>query len=158
VPRKTYKLTDQTFQALIGHEAAIADEMGCDPSYIYGIKNQSNTDPYPKFRQLYRSTLRAGGGSEYWDNDLAAIRAASKGTTIIAEPIALLLKKVRTDTRLTEEILKAVEDGILDEKEINTILRGVRAVRKNCDEIDAALYQRLGLMQTDAEVKNETRT
>ena len=40
MPRKTYKLTDETYEVLKGNEQSIAKEMECDPSYIYGIRNQ----------------------------------------------------------------------------------------------------------------------
>jgi hypothetical protein len=142
--RRTYGHSDQTFQVLIGNEAAIALELDCDPTYIYGIKNRTNPDPYPKFRELFRSAARAGGDVSFWLNDLQAIQTSaadsSQGT---AELTDLLLKKVQSDGLSTEEIIRAISDGHVDAKEANRLIKRMDDVIHNAEVIKKLLLERL---------------
>lgn len=152
--RKTYGTTDQTVLAIIGKEQAIAAEMDCHPTYIYGMKDRDNPDPYARFRPLYRAAVRAGSAHCHWDNDMAAIRAEADDARKIAEPMALLLKKVRSDGDLTADILEALGDGVLTEPEIHKILKGIKAVRKNADDIESALLKQLGKLRSESWMEN----
>lgn len=151
--RKTYKLSNQTFLALVDHEPGIADEMDCDPSYIYGIKNQKHPDPYPKFRELYRADVRAGGGYEHWDNDMAAIRASVEKRTDTGDTMKCLLEKIHLDAVSTERIVKSLDDGILNEREIAEILRDVKKIRQNTSDLESGLYRKLGELRAQEESK-----
>ncbi len=146
--RKTYALSDATYQALINHEADIAREMECDPSYIYGIKNHNHPDPFPKFRELYRAAAHAGGETSFWRNELNSIdQAARPPLEKKGELVVHLVSKLGSDATSSAEILKAIEDGHVDERECHRLLRVMENVRTNEQIITETLHGRLAELQ-----------
>lgn len=73
--RKTYELSAETIKVLNGQSTKVAEEFGCDPSYMHGILAKSETDPFAKFEWLYAAAVRAGCDVSHWLNRLDAIRA-----------------------------------------------------------------------------------
>ena len=114
--RHDYVLTDQAREAVNGNFKQIAEEMGVAPQYIYGIIYGDNPDPYSYFRVFYAAVVRAGADYTVFDNDLAEIRARYR-TLTQAAPVdnGFIIRKVQTDADTTAEIIKAFEDGKIDD-------------------------------------------
>lgn len=144
MPRKTYKLTDETYEVLKGNEQSIAKEMECDPSYIYGIRNQENPDPYPKFRALFRASANAGAPIYIWLNDLQSIGKRKKQTVTAQDFYTALIRKIEVDAQSTEEILKAVKDGEVDKHECQKIASMVESIEANLVGLKELLHLKLG--------------
>jgi hypothetical protein len=133
--RKTYSHTEETFKALSGREAAIAKEMECDPSYIYGIKNHTHPDPYPRFRELFRAVVRGGGDASYWSEDLAAIAESIRHGADDKDLAGALLDDVGEFAAAIQEISRSIADGQLDENETHELILVMDKIKQ--DAIDA---------------------
>ncbi len=148
--RKTYRHSDETYQAIVGHESEIAREMGCCPTYIYGLKNRDNPDPFPKFEELYRSTAFGGGCTKYWFNVLKAIddRAENFNGKCADKPDALacLLEKIHREAETTARMVDALKDGQLDKRECHLILGDIETLRANLNLIETIAVSRLGVI------------
>ena len=143
--RKHYKLTDETFQVLSKHEAAIAREMECDPSYVYKIKNGDEPDRFPPFRELFRAAANAGAPANIWLNDLTAIYIKSRMTTASAVEISLeLAEKISADAASAGEILNSLADGKIDKAECHRILAALEKVEQSNQKIKQIVLRRLG--------------
>jgi len=143
--RQNYGLSDETFQILIGKESLIADEFGCDESYIFGIKNQKNPDPYPKFRRLFRAAVRAGANAQLWLNDLSGIYAkAQMATTAMHELSTNLLEKIKADGESTSRIVDAIADSHLTKTECHAILSALAKNTETNKRLEQLTLRRLG--------------
>jgi hypothetical protein len=143
--RKHYTHSDETFKAVVDHEAAIAKEFGCDPTYIYGIKNRSQKDPFSPFRELYRATARGGGDTSPWRRDLDAIDASVNARNESPSDLTdLLCRKLRGDGVSSEDLAAAIRDGELDERECEQIIRDMTSVASLARLIKATATVRLG--------------
>ena len=58
MPREEYELTPQTKEALENEVQGIALEMEKSDKYLYAILSGKETDPYAKFRPLFRGVAR----------------------------------------------------------------------------------------------------
>lgn len=143
--RKTYQLTDETFQVLSGNEAKIAREMECDPSYINKIKNGVELDRFAAFRALFRAACYAAAPTNIWLNDLTAIYMKSRIANISSVEISLgLIEKINADAASAGEILKAIEDGVLDKSECHRVLAAMETVETSNAKIKQIVLKRLG--------------
>jgi len=138
--RIDYGLTDESRTVINGHSAEIADEFGCVSQYIYGVLAGDNPDPFAYFLPFYQACVRAGVEYRIYDDRLAQVRA--KYRTLKTGPLdakVLLIKKIGTDASTTRDILQALDDGNIDEKERRQIRADLEDIRRNCDLIDNAL-------------------
>ena len=143
--RKTYHLTDETYQVLIGHEAEIAESMDCDPSYIYGIKNGTHPDPFPKFQELFRACCHARAKAQIYLNKLNAIFTKSIVAVICTSQLtASLLQKIKDDAAATARIVESIADGHLDESECHEILGALAKSAENNEQLKEIVLARLG--------------
>lgn len=141
--RKTYKLSDETYEVLKNHEQGTAKEMECDPSYIYGIRNQINPDPYPKFRELYRAAAADGAPVHIWLNDLKSI--SNRGQRIKVEDFYTgLIKKIESDAESTERIVEALKDGTIDKPECLKIADSLQKMGANLESLKSLVQLKLG--------------
>jgi hypothetical protein len=130
--RKTYGHTDETRAVLSGNEAAIAREMECDASYIFAIKNAKEPDRYPRFRELFRAAARGGADVSPWMNDLTSIVESVKPAAKETEDLGkFVVAKFHDESLSTEEFLRSMSDGRLDEHEIDELLTLLERVKSN---------------------------
>lgn len=81
--KRFYGTTDETRKVLLGNEAAIAKAKGCDPSYVYNIKNSEEPDPYPPFREWFQFCAIGGAPVREYLRDLDGIAThAEQGNAI----------------------------------------------------------------------------
>jgi hypothetical protein len=149
VARKIYQRTDETFQA-VGTETAIAKQGNWDPSYIYGIKNGDNPDPYPKFRELFQNTAFAGGNARLWLDDLSGILARARGEGIKRDLSASIIEKIDVDAKSVNSILEALRDGILTKAECHEIKAHLARLEQNTAEIQSFIDLQLGRMDENS--------
>lgn len=77
--RRTYSLSTETIKVINGNATKVAEEFGCEPSYIHQILGQSVTDPFAKFEWLFASAVKAGCDVSPYLNRLDAIQAKYRG-------------------------------------------------------------------------------
>lgn len=144
--RNTYQLTNETREVLSGNVKQIAAEMDVSDKYLYGILAGTETDPFAPFRRMFRGAARAGAPSEIWRDELAAIEENARGKkpAAAAEMNRTLLEKLRVDAAASEELAKAIADGVLDERECHILLATLNRSRAVLDEIEANCHARLG--------------
>ncbi len=141
---QTQTLSDETYQAIVGHETDIANEYGCCPSYIFNIKNRETKDPFPQFRKLFKATANGGGSVSFWLNDLKAIARRAEKAICKIKPLECLLQKIRDDAETTERLVVALKDGEISKRECHQILADVKQLRANLEAIETIAVVRLG--------------
>jgi hypothetical protein len=126
--KRFFGTTDETRAVLLGNEAAIAKAKGCDPSYIYNIKNSEEPDPYPPFREWFQFCALGGGNVRSYLHDLEGIacQAESSRFKSLSE---LLVKKIDADAESSHVLAEANADGQWDARECERILT-------ECDRVD----------------------
>jgi len=154
VARKTYGHSDQTFQAIVKHEAEIALEMDCEATYIYAIKNRDTPDPYPKFRELFRATVRGGGNASFWLDDLNGIYKSAEPAKGLATLHDKLFSDVNVYADAIKEIVKAVSDGTIDEKETRRLIRAMEVIQKNVDVGIDSLHVHLSELSNEGKIRS----
>jgi hypothetical protein len=147
--RRTYRLSDETFKVLSGNESAIDREMECDVSYISKIKNSSEPDRYPPFREIFRAACHTGcAPAEIWLNDLTAIYVRSRSIGIKpSELSAKLLEKIETDAKSLSALVDALKDGKLEEGECHEVLSKLAKNQETNASIKQLVCARLGELQ-----------
>ena len=138
--RKTYSLSQQTIQVINGSSTTVAEEFGCEPSYIHQILGQSVTDPFAKFEWLFASCVKAGLDVSPWLNRLEAIVAKYRSINT-RSPFECLADKISGDAVTTKKIVKSLEDGAISDKEIGQIQTAIRAERRVLNELEMGLFR-----------------
>lgn len=149
-PKFPYKRSDETYEVVRDHVAAIAREYPCCESFIYGIKDGTANDPYPPFRHWFKSCAYGGGPVEKYLRDLNGIAAkAGRSEADETDLLKTLTEKIEADSASTSKILDAFGDRDLDRRECHEILdaldtnekikRGIRLiVERRLAELAAA--------------------
>jgi hypothetical protein len=145
--KKVYATTDETRSVLIGHEAEVAKAKGCDPSYVYNIKNTNEPDPYAPFREWFQDCANGGGNVRAYLHDLEAIACRAERGLNGCEVSATdkLLKKLDTDAESSHVLAAANADNQWDPRECDQILDA-------CDRVDSETRElrEMALMRKNA--------
>lgn len=116
---------------LSGHEAAIAKAKGCDPSFIYNIKNGVEHDPYGPFREWFQFAAFGGGAVREYLHDLESIACrAERGHSVERCLTTKLLHILEADSSTAQLLVAANVDNRWDARECKQILAA-------CDRRDA---------------------
>lgn len=138
--RETYPLTDPTLEVLSGHVTEIASEWEKSTGYLYQILSSLEPDPFGKFRGIYAAAVRAGADVTPWDAALCEIKTRyARERRSDSECIA---DKIIRDADCTKQIVQALQDGKLDEKEQRSIRRAIQKERDSLDEIEAMVAEK----------------
>ena len=133
--RHDYPLTEQTLAIWNGNCPLIAQEMHVNKSYIYGVLEGMNPDPFAYFEAAYAATVDAGLDTTEWDARLAEIR--SRRRPPVSELNGHLTDKLKEEAETNCLLVKAMEDGHIDEREKKPILKAVEVERKTLDFIES---------------------
>lgn len=137
--RHDYPLTEETRKVIATNYKTIADEMGVDPRYIYGIVYGENPDAYSFFRVWYASCVRAEDVSHcIYDDDMASIRNRYRKQCPI-DSKEYILNKIHTDAETTKTAIQAFSDGKLDKPERLQLRADLEKIRANCDWLEAVI-------------------
>lgn len=118
-----YPTSDETREVLNGQETKIAKSYGCEPAYIFNIKNGHEPDPYPIFRQWLKDCAFGGGNVRVYLHDLEGIaHQAENGINPTVNLTEKLLSKIDTDYKSTHILAQSIADNYLDERECEQIL------------------------------------
>ncbi len=133
--REQYTLSDETRAVLTDNVKAIAGEMDVSTTYIYSFLSNDMTDPFAKFLRLYTACVNAGVDVTPWMACLSAIKVGAS----LADIHESLEAKIKYDARTSADLLKALRDGVISEKELRTLRSDLQRERDILDEIDAQL-------------------
>ena len=114
--RHFYQLSDETRKVFNGHVPHIAKEMNVLDKYLYAILAGTETDAFAKFVPQYAACIRAGADVTPWDAELSSIKARYSKFSSLSET-ECLAAKIERDTDATLAIMKALEDGEIDDHE-----------------------------------------
>lgn len=132
--RHTYSLTDETRKVISGKVQAVADEWDVSDKAVYAILTEAQTDPYSKFRAMFKAALRAGCDVQLYVDDL---RGIVERTGTRRDVHASLQRKVQYGAELVAETVESLRDGTIDAREAARILAAARRARKAVKELEA---------------------
>jgi hypothetical protein len=148
IVKKDYPTTDETREVLAGHEIDIAKAKGCNPSYLYNIKNLEEPDPYAPFREWFQFCAIGGGKVRAYLNDLESIAChAEMGT----QPLCLITEHAK-GVKEDADVAIAVMSG----KPLYTQLNEVCEALSQKERQKAAIIEAINL-EKDAANGNRSR-
>jgi hypothetical protein len=127
--RRVFTTTEETREVLSGNEQAIAKAKGCDPSYIYNIKNLNEPDPYAPFRDWFQDCAVGGGPVRRYIHDLETIACQFEPECQLHSLTATLVEKIKTDSESEMVLAEANGHQTWDERDCKRIL-------DECDAVD----------------------
>jgi hypothetical protein len=147
--REIYPLTTETLKVLTGHVSSIAEEMHKTPQYIHGILSGKEQDRFAQFVPVYAAAKRAGAPVCHWRNKLDAIDARYDAKSPVKQAVECLLEKIHTDSETTANLVEALKDGELDERECQKLLADIEKNRANDDLLEEYAKFRLGVIEDE---------
>ncbi|MDL5055923.1 hypothetical protein [Geitlerinema calcuttense] len=132
--RRTYDLTKQTIDVINGHGSAIAEEFGCDPSYISQILGKTETDPFAKFLWLYRSAIKAGCDVNHWLNELHRVKAQYESKMNLCHKKEMALSVIET---------AEVNHAVLTDKPLNEQLKEAGDAVEQAERVKQAILEQM---------------
>lgn len=118
-PKFPYTRSDETFEVLKEHVAAVAKQYPCNDSHICRIKNGEANDPFPPFLALFIPAANGGAPVRAWMRRLESHIPKALVTGI--ELVKLLAEKIEKDADSTSEIVRDIEDHHVDDRECDRI-------------------------------------
>ena len=155
--KESFTLSEETFQVLIGNEKEIAHEYLCDESYIYGIKNQYNNDPFPHFLKLYTASAKAKAPVCHWSNKLKAVDARYADFPNGAIPAECVREKIQAYSKFLETFIGSISDGVLDLREIKALEIQLDELIRAALHVQTSLSFQHGMLENGGNVANEQR-
>lgn len=143
--RHIYELTDETRKVLSGNVRRVAEEMHVSDQYLHAIMANSETDVFAKFEHLYAAATRAGAPVCHWDHKLAAIHARYEKQQPSKTAIQCLTDKITTDAETTSRLVDALQDGVIDAREAESIQAAIDKERATLDLLETHLQFRVEL-------------
>jgi hypothetical protein len=124
----TYRLTQQTIQAINGHAQQVAEEMDCSPKHIYSILAGTYTDPFAVFERLFAAAVRAGCDVGHWLRRLDAIRAKYYRM----EPQSIETETAKSVKEFNDVVIASIEGKPIDKQliEIDQAISQLEILRK----------------------------
>lgn len=136
--RHDYPLTDETRRVLTGNCPKVADGMHVSPSYIYGILEGTNPDPFAYFIAAFEGACARGVDVTEWKARQAEIEARYRPDKPLPD---VLCDKMQGDTKTNTLLVDALKNGRIDEHERRPILRAVAVERDTLDYIEAVVTE-----------------
>jgi hypothetical protein len=122
--KKDFPTSSETREVLNRKEENIAKSYGCEPAYIFNIKNGHEPDPFPIFRAWFKDCAFGGGNVRVYLHDLEGIAyQAENGINPTGNLTEKLLSKIDTDAKSTHVLAQSIVDNYLDERECEQILK-----------------------------------
>lgn len=133
--RHTYRLSDQTRKALKGFSEDIAEEMDVTPQAISAYLSDAQTDPYAKFRPLFKAIARVNpDGAAGYLKDLSAVYELATRRAVARRDISDLTGDIgREFVEFMQSRMKGMPLEI-QEQECMDILQVVCETMKNLKE------------------------
>lgn len=134
--KKDFPTTDETRDVLRGHETSIAKAKGCDPSYIFNIKNMEEPDPFAPFRKWFQDCATGGGKVRVYLHDLESIACqAETGFNCEKNLTEKLLNKIDNDAKTTHVLAEASADNLWCERDCEKILDACDRIKQEENEL-----------------------
>ena len=137
--RHIYELSDETVKVMARYQQEIADEADVKVQHINGILAGVSTDPFAPFEHYYAASVRAGAPICHYDQKLSAIRARYEKSAPNKSAFDCLADKITRNAEITTELVEALRDGQIDQREADRILNAVKADREVLDTIEVMM-------------------
>jgi hypothetical protein len=137
--RDTYKpASEQTVRILSTDRELIATEMDLTRNTLDQIIAGNECDPFLKFKRMYAGCVRAGVDVSAWDASFHEIKTRNAVATECT-PCHTLAEKIARDADTTSQMVEALRDGEIDQKERSKILLSIQKERDSLDVLEAVL-------------------
>lgn len=137
--RETYQLTDETRAVLTDKVIPIASEMDVNESYLYQLLSGVGNDCFSKFRRLFSAAVRAGADVTPWMASLNAIQARHSVKLLEVCPSLTLAENIGLHARKTGEMVTALKDGHIDDRERTAILNAIQREKNSLETLIAVI-------------------
>lgn len=148
--KKDFPTSSETREALNGFETQIAKSYGCEPSYIFNIKNGHEPDPYPIWRAWFKDCAFGGGQVRLYLHDMEMIaHQAENGIKPVKNLTEKLLSKIDSDAESTHVLAQAIVDNYLDDRECDLILKACDRMKMEEKELRELALNRKAELETN---------
>jgi transcriptional regulator with XRE-family HTH domain len=117
--RTQYPTSRETIRVLSQAPKAIAEKMGCDPSYISQIIRGISPDPFPRFERVREAAIDAHVDVSEWDDKM---KAAKEKDAIKQNIIDHWLNTVEAIFDVLKEMGHVISDGVVDQSECRRVM------------------------------------